>query len=239
MATADKTSGQQPAPDDSPPTASARTEADRAQPARPYVAPIDRRSLNLPNTITLSRLLLAIVLFAMIDIEGYWIASAILFVVAASTDALDGYFARKYGQVTTLGRILDPFVDKIIVCGAFIFLLEKKVDFNSGVNAWMVIIVIGREMFVSTLRGFMEQQGLDFSANWAGKCKMVLQCVAVTASLLSLSPHVIDAFPDFARLRDIILWVAVAVTAWSGIQYIWRGAKLLRDAAKRNPDSST
>ena len=156
------------------------------------VAPIDRRSLNLPNAITVSRLFLSGVLFALIQVGDrrfgsrfdVWLWSAGLFVFAASTDALDGYFARKYGQITTLGRILDPFVDKIIVCGTFIFLLEG--DGRSGVTAWMVIIVIGREMFVSTLRGFLEQQGLDFSANWAGKAKMILQCVAVTASLMSL-----------------------------------------------------
>ena len=190
------------------------------------VALIDRQSLNLPNSITLSRLLLAIVLFVLIDIEGYWLTAAILFVVAAATDALDGWVARRYGTVTTLGRILDPFVDKIIVCGSFLFLLEKKVDFHSGVTAWMVVIVIGREMFVSTLRGFLEQQGLDFSASIAGKTKMVLQCVAITASLLSLSPHFSSA--GFVLTRDVLLWTAVVVTAWSGIVYIQRAATLLR-----------
>ena len=73
--------------------------------------PIDGRSLNLPNLITLSRLGLAVVLFWLIYVEGFWISAAVLFVVAAATDAIDGYIARKFGQVTTLGRILDPFVD--------------------------------------------------------------------------------------------------------------------------------
>jgi len=78
---------------------------------------------NLPNTITVSRLVLSLMLFVMIYLEGWWKTSALLFIIAAATDFLDGYFARKYNQVTTLGRILDPFVDKIIICGAFIFLL--------------------------------------------------------------------------------------------------------------------
>ncbi|MDA0282148.1 MAG: CDP-diacylglycerol--glycerol-3-phosphate 3-phosphatidyltransferase [Planctomycetota bacterium] len=186
--------------------------------------PVDRRSLNLPNLITLSRLGLAVILFWLIYVEGFWISAAILFVVAAATDAIDGYIARKYGQVTTLGRILDPFVDKIIICGAFVFLLEKKAD--SGVNSWMVMSVIGREMFVTGLRSFLEQSGNDFSAALIGKIKMALQCVAVTASLLSLSPEV--GGPGFNLFRDIVLWAAVVVTLYSGLTYAIRGFQMLR-----------
>ena len=80
-------------------------------------ASLGRQSLNAPNIITLSRLGLAIVLFLLIDINGWWRAATAVFVVAATTDFLDGYIARKYGLVTVLGRILDPFVDKIIICG--------------------------------------------------------------------------------------------------------------------------
>jgi CDP-diacylglycerol---glycerol-3-phosphate 3-phosphatidyltransferase len=191
-------------------------------------APIDRRSLNLPNAITLSRLILSIVLFAMIGYPGLWLTSAILFVVAAATDFLDGYFARKYGQVTTLGRIMDPFVDKIIICGAFVFLLEKRLD--SGINSWIVIIVIGREMFVTSLRGFLERLGLDFSANWSGKLKMITQCVAVTASILSLEPSM-AARPGFLLLRNVLIWTCVAVTIHSGWIYIQRAAVMLRPRA--------
>ena len=187
-------------------------------------APIDSRSLNLPNLITLSRLGLAVILFWLIYVEGFWISAAVLFVVAAATDAIDGYIARKYGQVTTLGRILDPFVDKIIVCGAFVFLLEKKAD--SGVNSWMVMSVIGREMFVTGLRSFLEQSGKDFSAAFIGKAKMALQCVAITMSLLSLSPEVGN--PTFNFYRNIVLWAAVAVTVYSGLAYAVRGFQMLR-----------
>ena len=199
--------------------------ANNSPPAGPQMPePIDGRSLNLPNLITLSRLGLAVVLFWLIYVEGFWISAAVLFVVAAATDAIDGYIARKYGQVTTLGRILDPFVDKIIVCGAFVFLLEKKAD--SGVNSWMVMSVIGREMFVTGLRSFLEQAGKDFSAAFIGKAKMALQCVAITMSLLSLSPEVGN--PTFNFCRNIVLWAAVAVTVYSGLSYAVRGFQMLR-----------
>ena len=195
-------------------------------------AKLGRESLNLPNLITVSRLVLALVLFVLIDIGDYWLASAALFVVAASTDWLDGYLARKYGQVTTLGRILDPFVDKIIVGGTFLFLLQKNGTgtaenaIHSGVTAWMAVTVIGREMFISSLRGFLEQQGKDFSASLSGKAKMLLQCVAVTASLLSLSPDL--HWPWLVPARDVLLWAAVVVTVWSGLVYVFRAISLLR-----------
>lgn len=204
-------------------------------------APIDRRSLNLPNAITLSRLLLSVVLFAMMGYPGLWLTSAGLFVLAASTDFLDGYFARKYGQVTTLGRIMDPFVDKIIVCGAFIFLLEKKVvvdvdgvrqTIGSGVSAWMVLVVIGREMFVTSLRGFMEQHGIDFSADKTGKTKMLLQCVAVTVSLMSMSPFVAP-HAAFVMFRDVVLLAMTLFTAYSGVAYFARAMRAIRDQSAK------
>jgi CDP-diacylglycerol--glycerol-3-phosphate 3-phosphatidyltransferase len=190
---------------------------------------LGRESLNLPNLITVSRLGLAVILFALIDSGRWGLTSTILFVVAAATDALDGWLARRYGQVTTLGRILDPFADKIIVGGAFLFLIKPGGELPSGVTAWMVIIVIGREMFVSSLRGFLEQQGHDFSANFIGKAKMVLQCIAVTAALMSLVPSF--DWPWLVPARDVLLWLAVAVTVWSGMVYIVRGIRLLNQAA--------
>ncbi len=179
--------------------------------------------MNAPNAVTIARLGLSVVLFYLIWLEGFWITSTVLFVVAVMTDALDGYLARKYGQVTTLGRILDPFVDKIIICGAFVFLLEKRLD--SGVNSWMAIIVISREMFVSSLRGFLERTGRDFSASMAGKVKMVLQSAAVTGCLLSLAPEFHN--PSFRMARDIVLWAAIAATLWSGWVYVLRARQML------------
>ena len=189
-------------------------------------AVLGRDSLNMPNLVTATRLLLSLVLFSMISAGGWWISAAVLFVFAASTDALDGYLARRYKQITVLGRILDPFVDKVIVCGSFVFLLEKQGVVDSGVNAWMVIIIIGREMFVSSLRGILEKEGKDFSASMAGKLKMTLQCVAVTVSLLSLSESLNWAW--LRVFRDLMLWMAVGVTIWSGLIYVIRGFSLLR-----------
>ena len=189
-------------------------------------------ALNAPNLITISRLLLAIVLFTLIYIHGFWLTSAALFLFAASTDFLDGYIARKYGLVTVLGRIMDPFVDKIIVGGAFIFLSEKTITaadgtlLHSGVNAWMVIIVIGREMFVTSLRGYLEQQGRDFSASWSGKAKMALQCAAVPFAILSLDERFQDA--RFLLARDVMLWATVVVTIASGLVYVYRATIILK-----------
>lgn len=213
-----------------PPPAAAPT-------ATPRDGLLDRKALNLPNLITGIRFFLAIVLFALIHINGYWKTAAVLFVVAASTDFLDGYLARKYQQVTILGRILDPFVDKIIICGSFIFLIGHP---DSGINAWMAIIVVGREMFVSTLRGLLEQQGLDFSANWIGKIKMLAQCAAVTLSLVFLAlPPEMQQARSMILLRDIGLWSVVAFTAYSGWAYVWRAAQLLSRASRggSSPDS--
>jgi CDP-diacylglycerol---glycerol-3-phosphate 3-phosphatidyltransferase len=187
--------------------------------------PIDAKALNLPNCITVSRLVLAFVLFGMISYGGLWLVSTAVFIVAAATDAVDGYLARRYGLVTTLGRILDPFVDKIIICGAFIFLLAVP---SSGVGPWMTLIVIGREMFITGLRAILEQQGKDFSATMSGKIKMVIQCLAVGACLLSLSPTVASAMSWFETLRDVLLWLAVLFTFGSGILYVRRAAQLLR-----------
>jgi CDP-diacylglycerol--glycerol-3-phosphate 3-phosphatidyltransferase len=205
------------------------TEEDSSGVISPRRAGIGRESLNLPNLITISRLALAVVLFAMIDAGGWPLVSAALFVFAASTDFIDGWLARRYGQVTTLGRILDPFVDKIIVCGTFLCLLVPGEGANAGVTAWMVMIVIGREMFVSSLRGFLEQQGKDFSASFTGKAKMVLQCCAVTAALLSLVPGLTESWPFLIPSRGFLLWLAVGVTLWSGMVYVVRGIRLLNE----------
>ncbi len=198
---------------------------------------LDREALNLPNFITLTRLILSVVLFGLIYWGGLWWTSTILFVVAASTDFLDGYYARKLGQITILGRILDPFVDKIIVCGSFIFLIGEP---TSGVNAWMATIVVGREMFVSTLRGLMEQMGLDFSANWVGKIKMIGQCVAVTTALGFLAlPEVLQTATNLILARDVILWGVTLFTAWSGLSYVLRAAQELAKAASQQANSAS
>ena len=110
---------------------------------------------NVPNQLTALRLLLAVVLFVLIALQ-YFLASLIVFIIAAGTDWLDGFWARKYGQVTNLGRILDPFVDKIIVCGTFIFLVAVP---ESGVQAWMAVVIVGRASAVLGVQDAFRSRG--------------------------------------------------------------------------------
>lgn len=193
---------------------------------------LDRRALNLPNLITVSRFVLAMILFVLIDADGWWRTAAVVFIVAALTDFVDGYLARKYGQVTVLGRILDPFVDKVIICGAFIFLQRKTAgDLTSGVTGWMTFTIVARELFITSLRAMLEQQGKDFSAKWSGKIKMAVQCVAVLLSLLSLSAAFLTEMAPycsveaFRQVRDTTLWLTVAITVYSGIEYVSRAVR--------------
>src|SRR5947209_9444405 len=157
----------------------------------------------------------------------------IIFIIAASTDWIDGWWARRFNQVTKLGRIFDPFVDKIIICGTFIYLAAEWPA--SGIAPWMAVVVMGREMLVTAIRGFIEQQGGDFSAQMAGKLKLVFQCAAVVASLLTLCywKHPIDSnrwFPGsewlFWTLQGSV-WLAVILTVYSGLEYIVAAARIL------------
>jgi len=193
---------------------------------------------NVPNYVTAARLLLSLVVFALIawaqarsaaqeeTARLIYGAALVVFVLAAATDWVDGYWARKYGQVTQVGRIFDPFVDKVIVCGTFIFLVASP---GSEVTAWMTVIIVGRELLVTALRGQVEEQGMDFSAKMAGKLKMVVQCTAVAASLGLLwkySPH---GGPAPLRVFVIVLlWATVAITVYSGAGYVTAAARMLR-----------
>ena len=193
--------------------------------------------LNIPNQLTSMRLLLAVVMFGLIVWEHY-LTSMVLFIIAASTDWLDGYYARRYGQVTTLGRILDPFADKVIICGTFIFLAaipRMSVD-PWGLKPWMVVAVVGRELLVTALRSFIEDRGSDFSANLSGKLKMVLQCVAAGACLFYLhyapikdsllAPPAAPAWVWWVMVVSV--WSAVILTIYSGVTYIFAAVRLLR-----------
>jgi CDP-diacylglycerol--glycerol-3-phosphate 3-phosphatidyltransferase len=199
----------------------------------PATATVSEQNLNLPNAITFARLVLSLVLFGMMSAGVGWLWSAGLFVFAVLTDVLDGWIARKYQLITQLGRIMDPFVDKFITSGVFLFLLPYE---HSGVNPWMVVIVIGREMLVTSLRGFLEQRGADFSASASGKLKMFLQCVAATvATVLMDEPTRTSLGSGGLIARDVILWGMTAVTVWSGYVYVIRGIELLRPANLKEP----
>jgi len=150
--------------------------------------------MNVPNSLTLLRILFAIIVFALIGFQRYDVA-LLFFLMASATDALDGWWARRFKQITVFGRIMDPFADKFLICGAFIFLVaipemtSDKADYPAWLmlQPWMVVVIVGRELFVTSLRAFVEGSGGDFSAKWIGKLKMVLQCAAIILALLYLS----------------------------------------------------
>jgi len=197
-----------------------------AKPAKPLRATV----LNIPNQLTVLRLVLAVVLFCTMAFNLY-ITSMVLFLAAAATDWLDGYLARRWGLVTTLGRILDPFADKVVVCGTFIFLVAdpKMREVEWGLRAWMVVVIVGRELLVTALRSFIEERGGDFSAKLSGKLKMVLQCVAAPACLFYLSYEPMADTPAWSyALLVVSVWGAVLLTILSGLGYVATAVKLLR-----------
>ncbi len=178
---------------------------------------------NFPNQVTIARLILAVILFVVLTWEQY-LAGLVLFVVAAATDWLDGWYARRYGQVTALGRILDPFADKVVICGTFIFLtaIPAMLKTPFGLRPWMVVVIFGREILVTALRSFFEERGADFSASWSGKLKMLLQCVAAGAAMLYLSyESPLEDAPSLVRWTMVAsIWGAVAQTVYSGLVYV-------------------
>ena len=180
---------------------------------------------NIPNQLTAARFVLAIVVFVLIVYELYF-GAMIVFIIAASTDWIDGYWARRFDQVTKLGRMFDPFVDKIIICGTFILLGAEE---GSGIKAWMAVVVVGREMLVTALRSFIEQSGGDFSANIAGKLKMVFQCAAVVVSLWVLKTGPVETAAWLQWTLFGLAWLAVLSTIQSGLGYVVASAKFFRE----------
>jgi CDP-diacylglycerol--glycerol-3-phosphate 3-phosphatidyltransferase len=150
--------------------------------------------MNVPNTLTLLRIFFAVIVFAFIGLHRYDFA-LFFFVLAAVSDFLDGWWARHYKQITVFGRVMDPFADKFLICGVFVCLvaIPEMTSDKAGYPAWlllqpwMVVVIIGRELLVTSLRAFIEGAGGDFSAKWLGKLKMVLQCAAIISALLYLS----------------------------------------------------
>jgi CDP-diacylglycerol--glycerol-3-phosphate 3-phosphatidyltransferase len=186
--------------------------------------------LNLPNYLTAARLVLAAVLFLLIAWES-WLGCLLVFAAAAVTDWLDGYFARKQGLTSPLGRNFDPLVDKVLVCGAYIFLLPMGTR-EGWLLPWMVTVVVARELIITGLRSFLENKGANFGADWLGKVKMVLQCAALIAIFIALYVAAAEwstsAVQLFGMIRDGFIWAMLGATALSGMQYVWRAALLLK-----------
>jgi CDP-diacylglycerol--glycerol-3-phosphate 3-phosphatidyltransferase len=181
---------------------------------------------NLPNQLTAARFVLALVLFGLIAAEA-WLWCLIVFAVAAFTDWLDGYLARRQKLTSTLGRMLDPLVDKVLMCGTYICLLPLGFE-RSGLLSWMVTVVVARELVITGLRSYVEQQGIQFGADWLGKVKMVLQCAAVFAVFTALLVPGHEGLPlRLAQLRDGLIWAMVVITLISGVQYVYKAATIL------------
>src|SRR5271170_5545874 len=161
-----------------------------------------------------------------------WIAFA-CFLIAAITDAVDGYLARAWKVESSFGRVVDPFVDKILICGAFIFFASNEFlnpDVKSfgnnatGVHPWMAVVLIGREFLITSIRGLAESKGIDFRADWAGKIKMIVQSVAVGAVLVDLA---LAGNVEWVRLtRDIAIWTTIVVTVLSATTYVLRARRV-------------
>jgi CDP-diacylglycerol--glycerol-3-phosphate 3-phosphatidyltransferase len=169
--------------------------------------------LNLPIALTALRIFLVPVLVVLLltrTADGLYLGTAV-FGVAVLTDYLDGYFARRRNQVTRLGMILDPLADKLLTAAAFLSLVEMGLA-----PAWMVMIVLGRELAVTALRNLALSRGVVIPASPLGKAKMVSQVVAIFLLLLS------RPFPFLQPLAVLSLWVALAATVGSGIDYFRR-----------------
>ena len=169
--------------------------------------------LNLPNLLSLFRILLVPILVAVLltELDGKEFIGLGLFLLAALTDFLDGFIARRRRQVTRLGKLLDQADDKILTSAAFISLVELGLA-----PAWMVVIVIAREFAISALRSLAASQNLVLAASLSGKLKTTSQILAISLLIVS------DQLGSLGRLAPVALWIAVLITLYSGFEYFFR-----------------
>lgn len=197
---------------------------------------------NVPNKLSAARLLVSVIVFLLIPWQHYW-AALVAFVIAAGTDWIDGWYARKYDQVTKLGRILDPFCDKILICGTYILLAVEMSRFPwygfpwySQIAGWMAVVIVGRELLVTVIRSMVEGSGGDFSADLAGKLKMWFQCIAIGSCLVALAlkrPAPEARLPLWLLIvMTASVWLSVASTVQSGWNYVRKAAKILGGQAQ-------
>ncbi len=202
--------------------------------------------MNLPNKITISRIFLVplfmifvipipdatvnfqllsfikeemLTVNSFINSYGSYVA-AVLFILAASTDGVDGYIARKHKLVTAFGKFLDPIADKLLITAALIALVQQQV-----VTGWAAMIIISRELLVTGLRLVAAGEGQVIAANKSGKVKMVFQTVAVSVCLLKNWPFSI--FTDLP-VDSYLMFVAVIITIYSGIDFFAKNLKILK-----------
>ena len=178
---------------------------------------------NLPNILTLLRIALipvmAVLLLSPSKEAGFWAAA--VFAVASVTDWLDGYLARRMEIVTTFGKFLDPIADKMIVMAALIMILPYQ-----RVPAWMVLVILGREIIITGLRGLASTEGIVIPASNLGKYKTIFQITAILGLLLHYDYHwffSIDHPYLYVNMHNIgifYLWISVVLTIWSAVDYL-------------------
>jgi CDP-diacylglycerol--glycerol-3-phosphate 3-phosphatidyltransferase len=181
---------------------------------------------NLPNLLTLSRFPMAALLFVLIAYEQ-WAWCLAVFLLAAFTDWLDGYLARIWKMTSALGRSLDPLADKVLACGAFIFLIPYGAK-DGWMPPWVVAVVVCRELIIASLRAYLESIGAKFGADWWGKIKTTLQFAALVAIFVVplTTPGWLADGLWWARLA--LVYGMAAATVLSGLQYLWKAAAILR-----------
>ncbi len=176
------------------------------------------RKRNLPNLLTFGRILLVpfLVVILLTKFDGKEFVGLAVFLVAAATDFLDGYLARRWNIITRLGKLLDPAADKILTSAAFISLVEMGVA-----PAWMVVGIVAREFAVGALRAVAAAENYLISASILGKVKTVTQIVAISLLIIY------EILGSLQLLATVVLWVALVVTLISGIEYFFRYRKFL------------
>jgi CDP-diacylglycerol---glycerol-3-phosphate 3-phosphatidyltransferase len=183
--------------------------------------------VNVPNVLTLVRILaVPVLVVALLDEtpDGDVIAAAV-FALAAITDGLDGYIARRRKQVTTFGKLMDPLADKLLVVAALISLVSLD-----RLAAWIAMVIIAREIAVTGLRGLAAERGVVIAASWLGKTKTLLQVAAIICLI---------AFDPAPTWVDVLLYVAVAMTVVSGADYFFGLRKRLAEAPPGRAPAST
>lgn len=184
---------------------------------------------NLPNLLSMFRILLVPILVAVLltEFEGSAYVGLAVFLLAALTDFLDGFIARRRRQITRLGKLLDPAADKILTSAAFISLVGLGLA-----PAWMVVIVVAREFAVSALRSLAASSDIVLAATWSGKVKTVTQIIAISLLIISRQSDQLD------RLATVSLWIAVLMTVFSGVDYFVRNGQLVLAEVNSASDSA-
>jgi CDP-diacylglycerol---glycerol-3-phosphate 3-phosphatidyltransferase len=212
---------------------------------------------HLPNALTVLRLFIAAAFFLALNQFRYpgvnpgWANLAIaIFIVGALTDLLDGWLARRWGVESAFGRLMDPFVDKVLVLGAFIYLAGPRfalprgadpeiVDMASEVYPWMVVIIFARELLVTTIRGSLESRGFSGGAKWSGKAKMFLQSITVPI-VIWLVANIDPYYPgnEWALWTcRALVYLTVIVTVVSAVPYVLAVRSLLGRPSGGAPQS--